>query len=71
MILREVEHMTYTVLIAEDDSDIVNILRLYLEGGGYQVLTASDGESAYRQKFHTAVRGYAAGWAGRQRPYYR
>ncbi len=37
--------MAYTVLIAEDDSDIVNILRLYLEGSGYRVLTAADGES--------------------------
>ena len=51
--------MTYTVLIAEDDSDIVNILRLYLEGGGYRVLTASDGESAYRlietEEIHLAI----------------
>ena len=51
--------MTYTVLIAEDDSDIVNILRLYLEGSGYRVLTAADGESAYRlietEEVHLAI----------------
>ena len=40
--------MTYTNLIAEDDADIVNILKLYLESSGYRVLTASDGEAAYR-----------------------
>lgn len=35
-----------TVLIAEDDRDIVEILRLYLEGAGYRVVAAGDGESA-------------------------
>lgn len=38
---------TYTVLIAEDDKDIQNLLKMYLESGGYRVLTADDGESAY------------------------
>ena len=35
-----------TVLIAEDDPDIVEILRLYLVGAGYRVLAAPDGEQA-------------------------
>ena len=40
--------MTYTILIAEDDVDIINILKLYLESSGYRVLTAPNGEEAYR-----------------------
>lgn len=51
--------MAYTVLIAEDDGDIVNILKLYLESSGYRVLTAPDGESAYRlietEEIHLAI----------------
>ena len=35
-----------TVLIAEDDADIVEILRLYLVGAGYRVLDAPDGARA-------------------------
>ena len=35
-----------TVLIAEDDPDITEILRLYLDGAGYRVLTAPDGVAA-------------------------
>lgn len=37
----------YTILIAEDDNDIVELLRLYLESSSYQVLIAHDGEEAY------------------------
>ncbi len=36
----------HTVLIVEDDADIVEILRLYLEASGYRVLTALDGVAA-------------------------
>lgn len=39
--------MKYTVLIAEDDNDIVEILKLYLESSGYNVLTADNGLSAF------------------------
>ena len=39
--------MKYTVLIAEDDSDIVKILKLYLESSGYRVFTADNGVNAY------------------------
>lgn len=35
-----------TILVAEDDSDIVEILRLYLHAAGYRVLTAADGVAA-------------------------
>lgn len=35
-----------TVLIAEDDADIIEILRLYLVGAGYRVLDAPDGARA-------------------------
>ncbi|MCR4955128.1 MAG: response regulator transcription factor [Lachnospiraceae bacterium] len=36
----------YTVLIAEDDQDIVEILKLYLTGSGFHVIDAKDGEEA-------------------------
>ena len=35
-----------TVLIAEDDKDIVELLRLYISGSGYDVLVSSDGKQA-------------------------
>ena len=35
-----------TVLIAEDDKDIVELLRLYISGSGYDVLVSNDGERA-------------------------
>ncbi|WP_367924483.1 response regulator transcription factor [uncultured Ruthenibacterium sp.] len=38
--------MAYTILIAEDDQDITNLVRLYLESSGYQVLCAPDGAAA-------------------------
>ena len=39
--------MAYKVLIAEDDMDIQEVLRLYLENAGYKVLSAYDGRRAY------------------------
>ncbi len=36
----------FTILIAEDDPDIVNLLALYLENDGYRVLKAFDGMEA-------------------------
>lgn len=39
--------MTYTVLIAEDDKDIANLIELYLKSSGYNVLVANDGAEAY------------------------
>lgn len=35
-----------TVLVADDEQDIVEIVRFRLEHDGYRVLTASDGEAA-------------------------
>lgn len=40
--------MDTSILIAEDDADIRGLLRLYLEGEGFQVLEAGDGASALR-----------------------
>ena len=36
----------YTILIAEDDVDIIGVVRLYLEDAGYKVVSAEDGETA-------------------------
>ncbi|MCR4781298.1 MAG: response regulator transcription factor [Lachnospiraceae bacterium] len=36
----------YRILIAEDDSDIVGVLKLYLENEGYEVLSAPNGKKA-------------------------
>lgn len=51
--------MDYTILIAEDDKDIVNLLKLYLESNGYRVITAKNGAEAYAvirtQKIDLAV----------------
>ena len=39
--------MPYTVLVAEDDKDISNLVSLYLKSSEYNVLLAGDGEEAY------------------------
>lgn len=36
----------YNILIAEDDRDIANLLKLYFEGEGYRVYCARDGNEA-------------------------
>lgn len=41
--------MAETVLIVEDDRDIVELLSLYLTGSGYDVVTAENGEDALEQ----------------------
>ncbi len=38
--------MATTILIAEDDADIREVLRLYLEGEGFAVAEAADGDAA-------------------------
>jgi DNA-binding response OmpR family regulator len=38
--------MSQTVLVVEDDSKIVNLLRLYLEREGFAVVSAADGRDA-------------------------
>lgn len=51
--------MQYTILIAEDDNDIVKLLKLYLESSGYRVLTVDNGISAFecvlKEKIDLAV----------------
>lgn len=51
--------MPYTILIAEDDADIRELLRLYLESSGHRILTAADGQEAWdilsTQTVHLAV----------------
>ena len=38
--------MSYTILVADDEKEIRELLRLYLENSGYQVLEAEDGQQA-------------------------
>ncbi len=38
--------MAQRILVVDDDTEIVRLLRAYLEQGGYQVLVAYDGETA-------------------------
>lgn len=51
--------MQYNILIAEDDKDIVKLLKLYLESSGYKVITADNGVSAFeiiqKEKIDLAV----------------
>lgn len=39
----------YKILIAEDDTDILELLKLYLENENYEVILCEDGEKAYHQ----------------------
>lgn len=39
---------SYKVLIVDDDSNICNLLRIYLEKEGFETVTAEDGEKALR-----------------------
>ena len=43
---KRVEKMGYKILIADDEAEIRELLRLYLEKDGYEVLEASDGIEA-------------------------
>lgn len=47
--------MRNRILIAEDDEDIVKILRLYLESDQFEVLSASDGVEALHMIETTAI----------------
>lgn len=40
--------MGYQILVADDEAEIRDLLRLYLEKEGYEVLEAADGEEALR-----------------------
>ena len=39
-------HMKYVILVADDEAEIRDLLRLYLENSGYDVLEAADGLEA-------------------------
>lgn len=41
--------MPRTVMVVDDDADIVDMTRLILEGGGYLVIRASSGQEALRK----------------------
>jgi len=47
--------MSYKILIAEDDNDIVEILRLYLENEGFELVICNDGERAFSEFEKTEV----------------
>ena len=49
------DEKVYTILIAEDDTDIVELLKLYLENACYRVLAAPDGMAAYELLQQTDV----------------
>lgn len=40
-------NMDYTILIADDEKEIRDLLRLYLENENYRVIEAEDGQQAY------------------------
>jgi signal transduction histidine kinase len=52
----EITGGTETVLIAEDDKTVRDLTRYILEGSGYRVVEAADGEEAV-QKFRNAMNG--------------
>lgn len=41
--------MNINILVAEDDEDICNLLRLYLEGEGYHIIEAENGIAALQK----------------------
>lgn len=47
--------MSYKILIAEDDNDIVEILRLYLENEGFDLVICNDGQEAFSEFEKTEV----------------
>ena len=50
-----------TVLIVEDEKNIVDILRFNLQRSGYAILEAYDGEEGLRPVSYTHLGGGAAG----------
>ena len=47
--------MSKTILIVDDDPDIVDLLKLYLKAEGYSTLEAYDGKEAFNQLKNQAV----------------
>ena len=44
----EVEILIYDILVVEDDEDIIKLLKIYLEGDGYRVISAENGIDALK-----------------------
>ena len=44
----EVEILIYNILVVEDDEDIIKLLKIYLEGDGYRVISAENGIDALK-----------------------
>ena len=38
--------MGYKILVADDDNNVCDLLKLYLENEGYELITANDGAKA-------------------------
>ena len=47
--------MTKNILIAEDDEDIIGLLKLYLEKDGYEVVVATNGEEAFQKAMKNKI----------------
>ena len=47
--------MANKILIAEDDEDIIELLRLYLEKDGYELILATDGEEAFQKLIQNKI----------------
>lgn len=55
----EVFGVSYRILIADDESDIVSMLGSFFESKGFRVLSASNGEEALKQvEKQPDIRGY-------------
>ena len=44
----EVEILIYNILVVEDDEDIIKLLKIYLEGDDYRVISAENGIDALK-----------------------
>ena len=47
--------MSNKILIAEDDEDIIELLRLYLEKDGYELVLATNGEEAFQKLLQNKI----------------
>lgn len=47
--------MDKRILIAEDDEDIIGLLKLYLEKDGYEVVVATNGEEAFQKAMKNKI----------------
>ena len=47
--------MSYKILVADDEAEIRDLLHLYLEKDGYEVVEAADG-SAHRKTYKSRIK---------------